>query len=174
MIILTFGKHKGSDITTVPADYLKWGSSKLDSPRWRNAFQTELNRRDAETQALLNTNPDELLKKLEAEELSNIRREIAESGCEHEYDRFDEYGEAENRAKQKLEAMQAENAMQALKIEYAGLLGVDLKMMDRMENAYLRDQLSRKNFEFERKYNLAMEYFKKKDALLNVAIAQYF
>lgn len=70
--------------------------------------------------------------------------------------------------------MQAENAMQALKIEYAGLLGVDLKMMDRMENAYLCDQLSRKNFEFERKYNLAMEYFKKKDALLNVAIAQYF
>lgn len=172
MIILTFGKHKGSDITSVPADYLKWGVSKLDSPRWRNAFQTELNRRDAETQALLNTNPDELLKKLEAEELSNIRREIAE--CEHEYDRFDEYGEAENRAKRKLEAMQAENAMQALKIEYAGLLGVDLKMMDRMENAYLCDQLSRKNFESERKYNLAMEYFKKKDALLNVAIAQYF
>lgn len=174
MTTLTFGKHKGSDITTVPADYLEWGSSKLDSPKWRNVFQTELDRRKQETESLLDSNPDELLKKLEAEELRDIQREIAESGCEHEYDHFDEYGEAENRAKTKLSALQADKAMKDLKIEYAGLLGVDLKMMDKMENAYLNDQLTRKNFEFERKYNLAMEYFKKKDALLEIAMAQYF
>ncbi|MFM6135510.1 MAG: hypothetical protein ACKPCP_15340 [Sphaerospermopsis kisseleviana] len=173
MTVLTFGKHKGSDITTVPADYLKWGVSKLDSPKWRKEFQSELNRRDAETQALLNTNPDELLKKLEDEELKKLQREIAESGSAHEYEFFDEYSEAENRAKRKLEAMQAEKALDALKIEYAGLLTLDLRMMDMMENEYHCDRLSRRNFASEKKYSIAMEYFKKKNALLEVAMSYF-
>ena len=174
MTTVTFGKHKGTEIINVPTDYLVWGSSKLDSPKWRNVFQTELDRRKQETKSLLDSNPDELLKKLEAEALRDIQAEIANSGAEHEYDRFDEYGEAENRAKTKLSAMQADKAMKDLKIEYAGLLGVDLKMMSRLENAYFNDELSRSNFGSVEKYNLAMDYFKKKDALLDVAMAQYF
>ena len=172
MTVLTFGKHKGSDLSEVPKDYLEWGVSKLDSPKWRKEFQNELDRRKNETQHLLNTNPDRLLEKLEKEALRGINQEM--EGHEHEYDRVDIYTEAENRANSKLKALQADKALKELKIEYAGLLGIDLKMMDKMEQTYLCDQLSRSNFQTESKYNLAMEYFKKKDALLEVAMSLYF
>lgn len=174
MAILTFGKYKGSEIKDIPADYLEWGSSKLDSPKLKKEFQAELDRRKQETKTLLDSNSAELLKKLEDEELRNIRHEIANSGCEYEYDSFDEHGEAESRAKTKLSAMQAEKAMEDLKIEYASLLSIDLKKMDLIENAYNCECLNRKNFATVEKYDLAMEYFKKKDALLDVAMAQYF
>lgn len=77
-------------------------------------------------------------------------------------------------ANSKLKALQADKALEQLKIEYAGLLGIDLKMMDKMEQTYHSDQLSRKNFQTDSKYSLAMEYFKKKDALLEVAMSLYF
>ena len=172
MTVLTFGKHKGSDLSEVPKDYLEWGVGKLDSPKWRKEFQNELDRRKNETKYLLNTDPDRLLGKLEREALRSIHQEM--EGYEHEYDRADIYTEAENRANSKLKALQADKALEQLKIEYAGLLGIDLKMMDKMEQTYLCDQLSRKNFQTENKYKLAMEYFKKKDALLEVAMSLYF
>lgn len=172
MTVLTFGKHKGSDLSEVPKDYLEWGVSKLDSPKWRKEFQNELDRRKNETKYLLDTDPDRLLKKLEKEALRGISQEM--EGYEHEYDRVDIYSEAENRANSKLKALQADKALEQLKIEYAGLLGIDLKRMDKMEQTYLCDQLSRKNFQTENKYKLAMEYFKKKDALLEVAMSLYF
>lgn len=174
MCKLTFGKHKGTEIKDIPADYLEWGVSKLDSPKWREEFKAELDRRKKETQTLLNSNPDELLKKLEEEAVRDIDAEISASGCEHEYTSWDIYSEAESRAKTKVSALQADKAIKELKIEYAGLLGVDSKMIDKLENAYFNDELSRSNFATETKYNLAMEYFKKKDALLDVAMAQYF
>ena len=172
MTVLTFGKHKGSDLSEVPTNYLEWGVSKLDSPKWRKEFQNELDRRKNETQHLLNTDPDKLLEKLEKEALRGINQEM--EGNEHEYDRVDIYTEAENRANSKLKALQADKALKELKIEYADLLGLDLKMMDKMEQTYHCDQLSRSNFQTESKYKLAMEYFKKKDALLEVAMSLYF
>jgi hypothetical protein len=172
MTVLTFGKYKGSDLSEVPTNYLEWGVSKLDSPKWRKEFQNELNRRKNETQHLLKTDPDRLLGKLEREALRGIRQEM--EGYEHEYDRVDIYTEAENRANSKLKALQADKALKELKIQYAGLLGIDLKMMDKMEQTYHCEQLGRSNFQTESKYKLAMEYFKKKDALLEVALTLYF
>jgi hypothetical protein len=172
MTVLTFGKYKGSDLSEVPKDYLEWGVSKLDSSKWRKEFQNELDCRKNETQHLLNTDPDKLFGKLEREALSSIHQEM--EGHEHEYDRVDIYTEAENRANSKLKALQADKALKELKIQYAGLLGIDLKMMDKMEQTYHCEQLGRSNFQTESKYKLAMEYFKKKDALLEVAITLYF
>lgn len=174
MATLTFGKYKGIDTKDIPTDYLEWGVENLYSQKWNKAFKDELNRRSKETKNLLEVDPDELLKKLEAEELKNLQREIAESGAAHEYDFFDEYSEAENQAKKKLLALQAEKALDALKIEYAGLLNLDLRMMDMMENEYHCERLSRRNFASEKKYSIAMEYFQKKHDLLEVAMYQYF
>ena len=174
MTTLTFGKYKGTDTKDIPTDYLEWGVENLYSQKWNKAFRDELNRRNAETKNLLEVDPDELLKKLEDEELKKLQREIAESGCEHEYDYYDEYSEAKNQAKKKLLALQAKKALDTLKTEYAGLLNLDLRMMDMMENEYHCERLSRRNFANDKKYSIAMEYFKKRNALLEVAMYQYF
>ncbi|MFM6155416.1 MAG: hypothetical protein ACKPE3_20870, partial [Sphaerospermopsis kisseleviana] len=162
MTTITFGKHQGSDITEIPDDYLEWGSSNLTSPRWKTLFQTELNRRKQ-------SDPDKLFEKLVAEELQQVQREIANSGSEHEYAQCDPYTEAENRAK----ARQADQAIKELRIEYATLLGLDSNTMDMLENFYYNDTLSRKNFATEHKYNLAMQYFKKRNALIDVAMSHF-
>ncbi|MFM6134737.1 MAG: hypothetical protein ACKPCP_11325 [Sphaerospermopsis kisseleviana] len=164
MTKVTFGKHQGSDITEIPDDYLEWGSSNLTSPKWKTLFETELNRRKQSDQS---DDSDKFLKKLKAEELQQIQREIANSGSEHEYDRYDPYTEAENRAK----ARQADQAIKELRIEYATLLGLNSDTMDMLENFYYNDTLSRKNFSTEHKYNLAMQYFKKRSDLIDVAMA---
>ncbi|MFM7373479.1 MAG: putative quorum-sensing-regulated virulence factor, partial [Sphaerospermopsis kisseleviana] len=128
MTKVTFGKYQGSAITEIPDDYLEWGSSNLTSSKWKTLFETELNRR----KQLLSDDPDKLLKKLEAEELREIQREIA--NCDHEYDQYDLYTEAENRARIKLKALQADQAMKELRMEYTSLLGLDSNTMDRLEN----------------------------------------
>ncbi|MFM7372117.1 MAG: hypothetical protein ACKO2Z_30900, partial [Sphaerospermopsis kisseleviana] len=137
----------------------------LTSSKWKTLFETELNRR----KQLLSDDPDKLFKKLVAEELREIQREIANSGSEHEYDHYDQYTEAENRAF----ARQADQAIKALRVEYASLLGLDSNTMDKLENLYYNDSLSRKNFSTEHKYNLAMQYFKNRSDLIDVAMAHF-
>jgi 23S rRNA A2030 N6-methylase RlmJ len=49
-MIITFGKHKGSNIQHVPTSYLEWGFQYLESDEWRKAFNEELSRRETQKQ----------------------------------------------------------------------------------------------------------------------------
>jgi len=44
-MVVTFGKHKGTDIKDVPEGYLKWGSENLSNGNWKKVFINELDRR---------------------------------------------------------------------------------------------------------------------------------
>jgi hypothetical protein len=41
---ITFGKHKGQSITTVPLHYVRWASENMTGP-WGERFKEELTRR---------------------------------------------------------------------------------------------------------------------------------
>jgi hypothetical protein len=170
---LTFGKYKGDDIKDVPTEYLQWGSSKLDSPKWKKEFSDELNRRKNEEKAqelkiLADPDSEEIFNKLVSEAEIEIEREISASGCEHEYDRFNISQEAENRAKAKIAAIKAKKELENKELEILKFLGCDKKMLDRIEYAWSMDELNKGNFAKEEKYNAAIEYCKKKSDLLEV------
>jgi uncharacterized protein (DUF3820 family) len=40
-MILNFGRYKGTDIKTLPIEYLEWGTARLESPKWQKAFREE-------------------------------------------------------------------------------------------------------------------------------------
>lgn len=50
---INFGKHKGKSISEIPLDYLKWGATNLSQKDIREAFYTELNRRESSDQELI-------------------------------------------------------------------------------------------------------------------------
>ena len=173
MSVLTFGKHKGNDIEDVPTDYLQWGASKLDSPKWKKEFSDELARRkkqekDRELKILANPDSEEILNKLIKEAEIEIEREISASGCGHEYDRFNISQEAEDRAKAKISSIKAKKELKIAEEEILKLLGCDKKILDRIEYAWSMDELSQKNFAKEEKYLAAIEYCKKKSDLLEI------
>lgn len=170
---LTFGKHKGSHIEDVPADYLEWGVSKLESLKWKKEFSDELARRKNEEKAqelkiLSNPDSEEIFNKLAREAEIEIEREISNSGCEHEYDRFNISQEAEDRAKAKISSIKAKKELKTSEEEILKVLGCDKKMLDRIEYAWSMDELSQKNFAKEEKYLAAVEYCKKKSDLLEI------
>jgi len=170
---LTFGKHKGNELSQVPTDYLEWGANKLESLKWKKEFSNELARRKSEEKKLelkILTNPDseEIFNKLVQEAEIEIEREISNSGCEHEYDRFNISQEAENRAKSKIATIKAKKELKIAEEEILKTLGCDKKMLDRIEYAWSMDELSQKNFAKEEKYLAAVEYCKKKSDLLEI------
>lgn len=50
LVLFTFGKHKGTDIVDVPADYLRWALHEiLDAPEeFHELIRAELHRRQHE------------------------------------------------------------------------------------------------------------------------------
>jgi hypothetical protein len=168
MTTLTFGKHKGTEIKNVPADYLEWGSSKLDSPKWRNAFQSELDRRNSEEkqkEVFIKANIDspeirEMLIKEAEQELAEEENFSLKNDCQYD-GRIITQAEIEKLADEKLESYSVQAQMERLAQEYVAKMSVTDKQLKLMESLWQSDQLSKKNFQTTEKYNLAMEYFAK-------------
>ncbi len=167
---ITFGKHKGTDIINVPTQYLEWGAEKLESLRWREVFDTELKRRhEADKKQLAhlkaNINDPSTLDYLVQQKIKEVESEISNSGCAWEYDNFNVHEEAESRAKEKLEELQIEVAIENLKKEFEGREGLTVELLKKIESVHTDYGLERSQFSSEVKYKLACEYVKKLEAI---------
>jgi|GEM_PF-3594252 len=172
-MILTFGKYKGSDITTIPDSYLEWGFKNLSSLRWCDAFQAEKLRRQ-QSQNTLKTlfrqgKTEEVLQILQSQAQIEIEEEISNSGCEHEYDisRFDLIDDLVN---EKFNKLKFDFLIEDLNNEYIQKLGTTSDMLLRVSSAYFNNELSRDNFGSEEKYLLGIEYCQKLDSIYSLGL----
>ena len=174
MAVLTFGKHKGSDISSVPSEYLEWGASKLDSPSWRNQFEIELKRRNQEQiekDAFIKANIDsqevwDLLVKEAEKELYEEEDFSLENDCQYD-GRVITQKEIDGLAKEKLSKYKAEKELAHIETEILKKLGCDKNMLSRIESAYWNDELSQKNFAKKEKFDAATKYCERKADLLS-------
>ena len=173
MTVITFGKHKGSDISSVPSEYLEWGGSKLDSPFWKNQFEAELKRRnkqEKEKDLYIKANIDsqevwDLLVKEAEKELYEEEDFDLENDCQYD-GRVITQKEIDDLAKEKLAKYKAEEELTHIETEILKTLGCDKNMLSRIESAYWNDELSQKNFAQKEKFEAATKYCERKASLL--------
>lgn len=174
MSVLTFGKHKGSDISSVPSEYLEWGANKLESPKWRKEFEAELIRRNKEQkekELYIKANIDsqevwDLLVKEAEKELYEEEDFSLENDCQYD-GRLITQKEIDDLAKEKLAKYKAEEELSRIEVEILKVLGCDKNMLSRIESAYWNDELSQKNFAQKEKFEAAVAYCEKKSNLLS-------
>lgn len=168
MTVITFGKHKGSNVEDVPTNYLEWGSNKLESPKWRKIFSDELIRRAKierleRLELIANLDSPEVMEKLIRKYIIELEVERAESGCEWEYDSLDFYGMAKEKALIEIMDLRIEK----LQYDYQALLEVDSDKMDKLHELHWRcpDEVRHGKFTTLRRKRLALEYLAKMDEL---------
>lgn len=169
MTTLTFGKYKGSKLSSVPSDYLDWGVNNLDSPKWKSAFKDELSRRknkEAEEKEYLKNNLDnpEILQILFNKAIVDINNEASNSGCEWEYNSIADT--AQSVAKEDLKKLQTEVAIEKLEKEFA-VLGISTDILKKIEQTHYGIGLEPSQFSSEEKYNLAVEYINKLEKIID-------
>jgi ABC-type oligopeptide transport system substrate-binding subunit len=173
MTTLTFGKHKGTDIKNIPTEYLEWGSSKLDSPKWKKEFQTELDRRNSEekqkeTFIKANINSPEIREMLikEAEqELIDEENYSLENDCQYD-GRIITQAEIEKLADEKLSKYQTEVQLEKLDTEFIQKWGVNQSQINKLQDAFWNDELVR-NCSTPERLKAAKELCVRRDALLD-------
>lgn len=170
-MIITFGKYKGNDVSDLPTDYLEWGATKLDSPKWRKAFEDELSRRnnleqEKKEKLKLNIDSSETLEELMKSAFQEIQAEISSSGCEWEYNNFDFQGEAERRASEALKELKAEIAIENLKKEIKEKdKSLTEEVLQKIEDAHYNHGLERSQFSSDLRYQLAVEYMQNLESI---------
>ena len=172
MPTLTFGKHKGTEIKNVPTDYLEWGSSKLDSPKWRNVFQTELDRRNSEEkqkETFIKTNissPEirEMLIKEAEQELAEEENFSLDNDVQYD-GRIITQAEIEELADAKLAKYQAKVQLEKLDTEFIQKWGVSQSQINKLQDAFWNDELER-NCSTPERLKVARELCVSRDVLL--------
>lgn len=168
MTTVTFGKYKNWDIKEVPSSYLDWGSTKLDSPHWRDLFNKEIDRRNKEQKKkedFIKANIDsqevwDLLLKEADDELIKEER-LAEQENVQYNSRIITKKEIEELAKEKLADYKKEIAVENLKKEFDGKDGLTIKLLSKIEDIYYNIGLERSQFSSDSKYQLACEYMER-------------
>ena len=165
MTKLTFGKHKNEDIANVPTAYLEWGASKLDSPRWREAFLLELKKRKQEKdkkaayiQANINTQEvlDLLYKEAEKELfLDDEDMRISKKDVQRLFD-------------EKVNRVKAEIELEKLDAEFCSKWGITEKQLSLIHDLSFHDELTPKKFSTTEKYKAACEYLQAREDLLGI------
>ncbi|MFM6725697.1 MAG: hypothetical protein ACKPJF_14830 [Dolichospermum sp.] len=148
MSVLTFGKHKGSDLKDIPSEYLEWGAGKLDSPKWRKEFEQELSRRRSEKRRNYEwikqniNSPDVwvLLLKEAEKELNDEEEYALEIDCQYD-GRIISQKEVEELAKEKLAKYQAEIDLEVLEKSFLDKWGLSKKDIAAIQDAWFCDSL---------------------------------
>ena len=167
MTKLTFGKHKGTDIASVPTEYLEWGASKLDSPKWREAFALELKKRKQEKDkkaAYIKANIDtqevlDLLYKEAEKELFIAKEEEVMRITSKDVQRLFE---------EKLARVKAEIELEKLDAGFCSKWGITEKQLSLIHDLSFHDELTPKRFSTIEKYESACEYLKAREDLLGI------
>lgn len=147
---LTFGKYKGSELAQVPTDYLEWGANKLDSPKWRKEFESELSRRNKEQKEkdiYIKANIDsqevwEMLVKEAEKELYEEEDFSLENDCQYD-GRVITQKEIDDLAKEKLAAYKAEIELEKIDAEFMKKWKVTQSQINEIQEAYWNDELER-------------------------------
>lgn len=168
MTVLTFGKHKGTDIFSVPSEYLEWGASKLEHPKWRQEFESELKRRNQqkkEKESFVKANIDsqevwDLLLLQAEKELYEEEDFSIENDCQYD-GRIITQKEIEKLAKEKLAEYKSEVAIENLKREYEGREGLNFALLNKIEDVHYSHGLERSQFSSSERYQVACEYIRK-------------
>ncbi|MCE2721521.1 MAG: hypothetical protein LW708_22390 [Anabaena sp. 49628_E55] len=167
MTKLTFGKHKGTDIHSVPTEYLEWGALKLDSPKWREAFASEIKRRrdeEKEKKAYIKANID-------TQEVLSLLYEEAEKelflGDEDEVMRITSK-DVQQRFEEKLARVKAEIELEKLNAEFCSKWGITEKQLGLIHDLSFHDELTPNRFSTTEKYESACEYLQAREDLLGI------
>jgi hypothetical protein len=158
MTKLTFGKHKGTDIASVPTEYLEWGASKLDSPRWREAFTLELKKRKQEKDKKAayikaNIGEQEVLDLLFAE----AEKELFLSDDEDEVMRITSK-DVQQRFEEKLNRVKAEIELEKLNAQFCSEWGITEEQLNLIHNLSFHDEIKPDKFSTRERYKSACEY----------------
>jgi hypothetical protein len=158
---VTFGKHKGQEVSSLPDSYLEWGASNLDSPKWRKAFKDELSSR----RSIEKTMRDRLkadfgdegaLKWFSDRLWDEAETEISESGCEWEYP-IDYHEKCVDTGLEALKRrlsneLKREEKRAAYLIAYPYLTD---KIIDAIVSAYNSGYMERENFSSDERFEVA-------------------
>lgn len=167
MTVITFGKHKGSNVQDIPASYLEWGSEKLESPKWRKVFSDELSRRakqekQEKLEMIADLDNPEILEKLIRKYIIELEVERDNSGCEWEYDNLDFYGMAKEKAMIEIASLRVDK----LKYDYQNILETTADKLKLVERIYDDGEFHLAKFSTPEKRRIVTEYLKKRDELL--------
>ncbi|MBD2364500.1 DUF3820 family protein [Anabaena minutissima FACHB-250] len=173
MTKITFGKHKGTEVSDLPTDYLEWGSEKLDSPKWRKEFEAELKRRNDESKkrkSFIKQNVDseevwQMLVKEAEKELWDEEEDALENDVQYD-GRVITQSEIETLAKEKLQKYQAEVELEKLDTEFMEKWGVNKSHIDKIQNIFWSDELRPSMFSSHALYEASCELVKKRDELI--------
>ena len=168
MTKLTFGKHKGTDIASVPTEYLEWGESKLDSPKWREAFSLELKKRKQEKDkkaAYIKDNID-------TQEVLNLLYEEAEKelflGDDEDEVMRTSKKDVQRLFTEKVNRVKAEIELEKLDAEFCSKWGITEKQLNLIHDLSFSDELTAKRFSTIEKYESACEYLQAREDLLGI------
>lgn len=163
---ITFGKYKGTDISAIPTDYLEWGVDKLESPKWRQEFETELKRRNDE----IKKQEDFIKQNIGSDKawqilIKEAEAELAPSDDENDY-RIIRQSDIEALAKEKLQKYQAEVELEKLDSDFMKKWGVNKSQIDKIQDEFWSDGLKPSMFSSQEKYEAACELATKRDNLI--------
>jgi hypothetical protein len=158
MTKLTFGKHKNEDIANVPTEYLEWGELKLDSPKWREAFASEIKRRrdeEKEKKAYIkaNINTQEVLNLLYEE----AEKELFLGDDEDEVMRITSK-DVQRLFEEKVSRVKAEIKLQKLNAEFCSKWGITEEQLNLIHNLSFHDEIKPDKFSTGERYKAACEY----------------
>jgi hypothetical protein len=168
MTKLTFGKHKNEDIANVPTEYLEWGASKLDSPKWKTAFALELKKRQQEKDkkaAYIKDNIDtqEVLDLLYEE----AEKELFLGDDEDEVMRITSK-DVQRLFTEKVNRVKAEIELEKLDAQFCSKWGITEKQLNLIHDLSFSDELTPKRFSTIEKYESACEYLQAREDLLGI------
>lgn len=163
---LTFGKHKNEDISDIPTEYLEWGALKLDSPKWREAFASEIKRRrnDAlEKKAYIKANIDtqEILDLLYEE----AEKELFLGDDEDDVMRITSK-DVQRLFEEKLARVKAEIELEKLEAAFCSKWGITEKQLNLINNLSFSDELTPDKFSTTEKYESACRYLQAREDLM--------
>jgi len=168
MTKLTFGKHKGTDIASVPTEYLEWGESKLDSPKWREAFASEIKRRrdeEKEKKAYIKNN-------IHTQEVLDLLYEEAEKelflGDDEDEVMKVTSKDVQRLFTEKVNRVKAEIELEKLDAQFCSKWGITEKQLNLIHDLSFSDELTPKRFSTIEKYESACEYLQAREDLLGI------
>lgn len=160
-MILNFGKFKGSDIKDVSLEYLEWGAAKLEAPKWKKEFNSEIQRRRAESKL----KDQETINNIDSPETWELMIKEAENEL---WDPFDPDGyithkEVEELANQKLTRYRKKIELNNLDNEFVQKWNLTQKQLGLIHQEI---ELNPRMFSTEEKYLSAVEYIEKRNNLI--------
>lgn len=161
-MILNFGKYKGSDIKDVPIEYLEWGAARLEAPKWKKEFNSEIQRRRAEAKV----REQEIINNIDSPQVWELMIKEAENEL---WDPFDPDGyyithkEVEDLANQKLTRYRKKNELNNLDNEFVQKWNLTQNQLDKIHSEI---ELNQGMFSSEDKYLSAVEYIEKRNNLI--------